>query len=377
MIIDKKIHILHIVSGDLWAGAEVQLFTLAKKLKDNPLTRISVVILNYGRLEQQLRQIGIEVIVLDESELNGFKILIQLIRIIHALRPDVIHSHRNKENILGSIGALINGNIPCLRTAHGAPEHIAAWHNLPKRLIYFLDWICGRFLQRKIIAVSEDLVTMLKKDYPLEKIQVIENGVDLDAIDKYVANSCLKPVTEMDALKIGIAGRLVQVKRVDVFIKTARYILDHCSGLKIKFYIFGDGPLRNELEQLSHDLKTEASVVFEGHCDNMLEKIRAIDVLLLTSDHEGLPMILLESMALGTPVIAHAVGGVPNLLDQGTCGILVNEQAASAYAHAINDYATDNQKKSNVIKEAANRVEEKYSAKSNAQAYYTQYLSML
>ena len=85
------VHVLHIASGDLWAGAEAQVCTLATTLHTLEGARVSVVVLNHGILEQRLRNAGIPVSVLDESGLNGFQILWRLLRAIREIRPDVIH----------------------------------------------------------------------------------------------------------------------------------------------------------------------------------------------------------------------------------------------------------------------------------------------
>ncbi len=80
---DKNpVNVLHIASGDLWAGAEVQLFTLAKALENNTNTKVHIILLNHGRLEKELISCGIDVTVLDESTLNGFQILHKLIHVI-------------------------------------------------------------------------------------------------------------------------------------------------------------------------------------------------------------------------------------------------------------------------------------------------------
>ena len=114
---------MQIASGDLWAGAEVQLYTLANTLQKLPDVSVTVILLNQGTLADKLIETGIEVYILDESSLNDFQILRRLVHIIKEQHPDVIHTHRGKENILGSIASFLAGSVPSIRTAHGAPEH--------------------------------------------------------------------------------------------------------------------------------------------------------------------------------------------------------------------------------------------------------------
>ena len=216
----KTIHVLHIASGDLWAGAEVMLYTLAKTLHKELDTQTSIVLLNHGTLEQKLHNCGIHVHVLDETCLSSFQILKQLNKIIDELKPDVIHTHRIKENIIGSIAALYNHRIPSLRTVHGAPEHRPPLHKLPSHLILFLNWLSGRFYQRHIIAVSPDLAKKLEHKFPKTRIKVVENGIDIDSLRQNVTQP-LSQNTDKKSYKIGIAGRLVPVKRLDLFIQSA------------------------------------------------------------------------------------------------------------------------------------------------------------
>lgn len=377
MTLDKThpIRVLHIASGDLWAGAEVQLFTLAKALKNNTNTIVDIVLFNHGTLEQKLLSCDINVIVLDESKLNGLAILRRLIQITHQIQPDVIHTHRLKENILGCIAARLNGNIPSLRTSHGAPETSPSWRRPHKRIIHWLDFLCGRYLQRAIIAVSEDLAEKLKKHYPSKKIHVIENGIDLQEMKSRSNDN--RSTGSTGTFNVGFAGRLVPVKRIDIFINTARHLLDNYPELKIKCHIFGDGPLRDELEQLNRKLKTDDIVSFKGHSNNISEEIQKMDALLVTSDHEGLPMVLLETMALGTPIISHAVGGIPHLLDQGECGILITENEPASYAAAIETLINNPAKITEITRKAKRRVEERYSSISNAHAYNSRYNRLL
>jgi len=368
--------VLHIASGDLWAGAEVQLYTLVRTLHSmNDLT-VSVVLLNHGRLEEELREAGIRVQVLDESQLNVWNILSTLVRIMREIKPAVVHTHRYKENILGSLAGLFAGGVPSIRTVHGAAEAKLSLFQLPKQLTRFFDWLAGRLVQRRIVSVSYELAEQLYKVFPSRKICVIENGIDIEDIRALSGQDNRIARTGTGTVKLGIAGRLVPVKRVDLLIATAHCMQTEHPEFRCEFHIFGDGPLRRELEQLSHRLGTKKIVHFEGHQDDMLRRLQELDALLMTSDHEGLPMILLEAMASRTPVIAHATGGITTLLEKGLCGYLVHEQEPAAYAAAILDLLGDAGRREAITGRAYQRVADQYSATANARAYLAQYRSL-
>ena len=371
---NKNIHVLHLVSGDLWAGAEVMLYNLTKTLHAELNTQVTVVILNPGTLEQKLRDCGIPVIVLDESKLNGFQIFKQLCKIIDDIRPDVIHSHRNKENILGSIAAWHKHRTPSLRTVHGASEHRPPLHQLPKHITLFLNRVCGRFLQRHIIAVSADLANKLKNDYPESKIKVIENGVDIDTLLSSVVPS---PSKNDSFYRIGIAGRLVPVKRVDLFIDCALYLKHHHPELNVHFHIYGSGPLQETLAAQARSSQADGYIHFEGHTEDIPKHLQTLDALLMTSDHEGLPMILLEAMSLHTPIIAHAVGGIPHLLDQGRCGTLVRNHTPKAFAETIVNLIKHPEQYQQLTNLAFERVSQNYSATHTATAYLSVYKQII
>ncbi|MEE9355429.1 MAG: glycosyltransferase [Methylococcaceae bacterium] len=372
--LNKNIHVLQLVSGDLWAGAEVMLYTLAKTLHTELNTRVTVVVLNTGTLEQKLRGCGVTVFVLDESKLNSLQIFSQLFKIIKEIQPDVLHSHRLKENIIGSIAAWYRHRIPSIRTVHGASEHRPPIYKLPKHIIPLLNWFCGRFLQRCIIAVSNDLAKKLSNNFPKSKIKVIENGVDIDALLESVETHT---VTENDVYHIGIAGRLTPVKRVDLFIECAVHLKHNHPELDIHFHIYGEGPLRATLTEQVNSVQANAYIHFEGHTENIPQQLQTLNALLMTSDHEGLPMILLEAMCMKTPIIAHAVGGIPELLDHGKCGTLVNTHTSEAFAQAITKLILQTEKHRTKAERAFSRVIDRFSAKHTANVYLDRYKKVI
>lgn len=369
-------NVVHIASGDLWAGAEVQLFTLLKTLHGLENVSVRALLLNHGELETRLRERGIPVEVLDESRLNSIQILWRLIQYLKLWRPNVVHTHRLKENLLGGVAARLAGNIPSLRTVHGAPEHRPGWRKPHKQILYTLENLVGRLLQRKIIVVSQELEGQLRNAFPAAKIAVIENGVDIEALAPYIKPTD-DPQKAPSPRKIALVGRLVPVKRVDVFLETAKYLKDHHPGFSAQFHIYGDGPQRRQLENLSVSLGVQDMVYFAGHCTEIYPEMSSLDALLITSDHEGLPMTLLEAMALGVPVIAHAVGGIPHALAEGDSGRLVMQQQPSAYASAVIELFGNLTQREKLIASAHARIQAKYSAYTNAESYLAQYQSFI
>ncbi len=365
----NPIHVVHIASGDLWAGAEVQLFTLCKTLNNMPNIRISVILLNHGILKEKLRKQNIYVEVLDETNLNSVRIFAYLIRLLRQLKPNIVHTHRIKENILGSFAAKTAGNIPSLRTAHGAPEHRPSLKRPHKYLFYLLDWLTARLIQKKIIAVSEDLKTILAKKYPSKKLVVIENGVDIEALAPYKKPNLPKEDNKLNSFKVGLVGRLVPVKRVDLFIETAKYMRDRHPELSIHFHIYGDGPLHDELKQLACSLNVNDIVKFEGHCDDIHRQIASLDALLITSDHEGLPMTLLEAMALGTPVLAHSVGGITKVCQNGKCCWLIDQNSLELLSQEVETCLNNPELSQTFTNIALQQIHKKYSAYTNAKSY--------
>ena len=153
-------------------------------------------------------------------------------------------------------------------------------------------------------------------------------------------------------------------------------ILEDAKRKKSRERIENDHRTKEELEDLSRLQGTESLVHFEGHSDNLPARLDGIDAILMTSDHEGLPMILLEAMSLQIPIIAHAVGGIPHLLDYGSCGVLVQDNNASAYAREIHRLAHDPQMYSKLRQKALSRVRMHYSAKNCANNYLHIYQSV-
>lgn len=362
-----KLHVLHIASGDLWAGAEVQLFTLARMLKKRGNIRVTVILLNDGELAKRLRQADIETFVFSESCL-GFPRLMQLVfGVIKQLKPDVIHTHRLKENVLGAMSGLLLG-IPSLRTQHGAEEHPASWHTPHKALLQRIDHWLAAHVQKRVVAVTPELAHRLTHQLPAGQVEVIENGVD-PTLFTLIDVAQLELRFLQAKRRVGIAGRLVPVKRVDLFIEMAAMLVEDAQLADVHFFIFGDGPLRAQLYEYAIKRKLNERVHFMGHQHAIHTYIKHLDALVMCSDHEGLPMTLLETMSLDTAVVGHDVGGIKLLLDNGTNGYFVQNQDPTAYATALRDCLNNTAMTAEKKRNARLLIESRYSAHKNTEEF--------
>jgi glycosyltransferase involved in cell wall biosynthesis len=354
--------ILHIASGDLWAGAEKQLFSLACALKQLPETEVEAIILNPGTLAQRLLAADIPTLILDEAEQGTFDLLRRIDAHLAQRQPDIVHTHRTKENILGGLAAFRRG-IPSLRTQHGASEHAP---NLKRRLLAGADQLVGRWMQRRVVAVSTPLAKQLEQRQGSRRVITIANG--LEPGERPTSKLWDKPVWE-----VGIVGRLVPVKRVDRFLEIAALLARAHPG-RFRFRIVGDGPLRQALEAQAAAI--DAEIRFLGHVDGAEMAIAALDLLVLCSDHEGLPMVALEAMKAGTVIASHPIGALPELLDQGRCGLLVRDQSAAAFAEAICQLTQQPAAAAAMAATARERLERHYSAQAMARSYSDLYATL-
>jgi len=328
-----SLRVLHIASGDLWAGAEAQAFTLMSHLARTPGNEVAAVLLNDGRLAAKLRSAGIDVRIVDERRTGAAGIVLRLRHNLQQWRPDVVHTHRIKENILGSIANRLSRNVPCVRTTHGGSERRPrrGVRGAVNQAVFALDHWCGSVLQRKIVAVSDTLGQVLVEQFGQDKVIVIENGVDADAVraDRGIADF---RTVDPDAAHIGLIGRLVDVKRVDLFIGMAALLNADRPTRQFRFHVFGDGPLRPMLVELARRLQVAELINFHGHRDDIATCLGGLNVLVNCSDHEGMPMTALEASALGVPLVAHAVGGLTRVVPEE---FLVHRHDASGYKEGV------------------------------------------
>jgi glycosyltransferase involved in cell wall biosynthesis len=372
------VRVCHFASGDLWAGAEVQIVTLLQALKQFPDLELSALILNRGRLLDELTLRGIPVTVCDESRLGIGQLLRAVTAHLKNIRPHILHSHRYKEHILGAFAGKISHNLLMVQTYHGLAENLPGWAGLKMNLYNGINVAVGKMTADGIIGVSSEITNILKRRYPSADVRCIKNGIDLDRVVPSIERLVMRAQLGIapDAFVVGTVGRLMPIKGFEYLIEAFAQFREHRRTQESKLVIVGDGPLRAVLGQCAEGHQLYHDVVFLGMRTDVYNLMNVFDVFALSSLHEGVPMVLLEAMALGVPIVASQVGGIPEILEDSKEAVLVPAKEPDALARAIGVLAGSSQLRAELVRAARARVETQFSIQSSAVKMREMYRSL-
>ena len=362
-----RVKVCHVAMGDLWAGAEVQLLALMTYLVRSDEFEWTVILFNEGRLAEELRKLPLSVSVIPEANHTSITIASRLLKIFRHIRPDIVHTHKYKDSIIGASVARYVGVPHTVRVVHGMPEPFNGLRNLRMLLYTTVDRFVSRWLIDKLVAVSSDIEKQLIETYGAAHVVRIHNGIDLEAVQSGSSRPQKRKEWRVDDLVtlIGTVGRLVPVKGHVVLLEALRIIRG--SDRNVMLLVVGDGPLRAQLESEVARLGLEESVIFAGHHSPAYDFINMMDVFVLPSLHEGIPMVLLEALALGRPVVATRVGGIPEVITDGETGLLAEPADALSLAKCILQLIVDQSKGARLGKAGRTRVEEEFNARIMAE----------
>jgi glycosyltransferase involved in cell wall biosynthesis len=274
---------------------------------------------------------------------------------------EIIHSHKSKENVLAFLVAKRAGIPHMIRTQHGIPE----LKTLKDRLVYGLERMT-LYSASHVLNGSADLGRRTARLTDAAKVKVVRNAINLEQVISPLTREEAKRNLGIpeDALLVGTAARLEPVKRIDLFLDAAQEIYGELPN--VFFIIAGEGSERDRLEHRVRGTALESKARFLGHRNDVYDIVRAMDLLLITSDHEGLPTVVLEAMALGTPVVSRRVGGISEAIDDQVTGMLVDSADASSIARACLSLLAKPGMACRFAQGARKKVVENFSAEANA-----------
>jgi len=200
----------------------------------------------------------------------------------------------------------------------------------------FMNRLLSKFTD-KIVCVSNAVKNFAVKyeKIPEDKCIVIYNGLDLDRLKVTVHKNYVKQVLEIPQNRtvIGYAGRLVKVKNLDILVKAMKIVAKKIPNCHL--LIIGEGPFKEKLYYLAYKLSLTGKCTFLPFVEHLANFLNVIDIFVLPSSQEGFSIVAAEAQALGKPVIASKVGGLPEVIINGVTGILINDITPKKLAAAI------------------------------------------
>jgi len=262
------------------------------------------------------------------------KQICETVRIIRSYSINILHTHGYRSDVAGLIAAKLTG-IPIISTVHG-------WTPISMKMrgYQMIDRFCLKRFD-KIICVSNLLYgEFAKLGVGVDRLVYLPNAVSLPEQRPSQREDARQKLYLPLSEKIVVAvGRLSPEKGIDILLTAYANQFSTDSGVRL--LLVGDGPQRADLEAVARRLGIAERVTFAGFVSDVASYYAAADLFVMSSHTEGFPMALLEAMAWGLPALATAVGGIPDIVQNGINGFLVQsgneKQLAVAMGNLLNN----------------------------------------
>lgn len=330
--------ILHLSAPTALAGAERVMLNFLQHYDTSTFTVRVASYLNHQRMDnsftETLVQLGISH---DKIPIGNTNLIWQVRQTVDTIKRhdiDVLHTHGYRSDFAGLIAARIAG-IPIVSTVHG-------WTPVSLKLLGYqmLDRFCLRRFDRVICVSSRLQEEFNRLGINAERLVYLPNAVSLPKKSLCQRDTARQQLGISSAEKIIVAvGRLSPEKGLDILFAAYAHQFGVDSGVRL--ILVGDGPQLAELKLNASQLGIGERVLFAGFCADVASYYVAADLYVMSSHTEGFPMSLLEAMAWELPVVATAVGGIPDIVQDSNNGYLVPsggvEQIAAAMGKILNN----------------------------------------
>jgi glycosyltransferase involved in cell wall biosynthesis len=367
---------LHLISSGGVYGAENMMLSLCTGLRRQGCDTVVGVFLNSHRpnidTTNRAKRLGLEC---TTFSCNG-RLDLSTVRAIRSYIVkngiDLIHTHGYKADIYG-YAAIRGKSIASVATCHSWLDRVKQ-PPLSLRLYGVLDKAALR--RFGMVAVVSDPLADLLARIGIDKsnIRSIPNGIDVEMFAK-AQPTFGDEIGKGRKIAIGMVSRLAPGKGADVLLRAARMLLKKYPD--VMFAFIGDGPERERLMQLAQELKIETSCVFAGQRHDMPEVYASLDVVVLPSFSEGMPMAILEAMAAGRAVVASSVGAIPAVVQADRTGLLVEPGNVTGLYEAIKKLLDAPELRRNFGEAGRALINRNYSSLTMVQSYLRVYQEAL
>lgn len=357
--------IVEVIYAPLIGGSETLAFTLCKQWKTEGIAaRICCLYEKSGALIPLFDEAGIPYDLMDVGRKPMWRRWILLSRYLWRVRPRAIHVHHLGSLINVLIPALITGCWNIVYTEHSSL--MIARTLWMKRAIPILSRCVS-----KVTCVSNKLVDFFGRELgvPPQKLVTVYNGVDTGQFYPRLPMSyAIKNVPRVAAV-----GRLVDEKDYPMFLRCLALLKQR--GLRFEAMIVGDGPLAPSLKAQAQALQIDDSVQFLGRREDVADILRDVDIYVLTSKSEGMPIAVMEAMATALPIVATALDAMPEILTHDVNGLMVEPGNEHEFADALERLMQDQALRERLGRAALGDVRALFSIQ-NATQLYAEYLGI-
>lgn len=378
MAVGSRPRVLHIRSSSALLGAEQVVLELLKNSHQFGIDSSLLVLRDPSDAQTELykaaRGLGIDVSELECGATPSRSVFRKLRQACESNSIDVVHCHGYKEDILVWLARI---KLPKVAT-----NHLWKRTNLKLWIYSLIDAFSLRSFEHVIAVSSHIQRDMNKLGIPTSRMSLILNGIDVESI------SSSQPDLKRLATSVGIKensfliaslSSLTPEKGIDVLLSAIGKLqaMPEIASIPFKVLIIGEGPERERLENMIHDLGLGESVVMLGHRSDARNLLKMIDIFVLPSRNEGLPIALLEAMASNCGVIATNVGEIASVISEPEQGSLVESNDVEGIAQAIASLLNNPEKLESSKKEGYCRVSDKFSATEMTRQYCEVYMKVI
>jgi glycosyltransferase involved in cell wall biosynthesis len=367
----KRIKVVHIVPMLSPGGAERVAVHVVRGL-DRQRYEPSIISFT-GRLNCDLDRLlevaGIEVRYLGKRLGFDYRTYYRLPPVLNELKPDIVHTHLH----------VFRYALPFLLLRKKAAL-LHTVHNLAEREIEpRLRWLQRYALKHGVVpvAVAKEVADSLRRLYGIQRCRVIPNGIPTDRYSKPQIPRkewrAREGFGENDVLFVCVA-RFAPQKNHALLVKA--FALGLARSRSAHLVLVGAGDLQDQLEEQVKNLGLAGQVHFLGLRSDIPEVLGAMDVFVLSSDYEGNPLSVMEAMAAGLPIVSTAAGGVPDLMENGKEGLIVQPGDVDGLSSAMTFLLGNRELRKFLGGAAARRAKEKFDVSTMVQAYEELYESL-
>lgn len=357
---------------DSLGGVEIVILNIAKKLDRNKYD-IYMAVFQDGPIRKMFEEIGVKVAVISRNKKFDLKTFYHLYHFIKDEHIDIIHTHGHFPGIAGRIaGRLLNKKI--VSTYHLALNEDG--HPYLTKKVTKITLPLANYVTFVSKGVEEsfyfDSMVFDEKLILKRKHFTIYNGIDLTEIEKIISTIDISDIRKKLSIAnndafLMTAGRLTEQKGHYYLIKAMQEVTLHFPNVKL--LIFGDGELKQTLNDLikTYDLVENVSILTPTK--EIIQIMASADIFVVPSLWEGLPMALLEAMAVGMPVVASNVTGINEIIKDGVNGVLVEAKNEKGLSESIIKLIKNEEFRKNISNNARKTVIERFTLEKMVESY--------